>query len=173
MTPASLEGTTVGAMDERIPVLVDRLEIDDLLIRYASAIDGRDWALLDSVFAPDAYLDYRSAGGIAGTFTEVRRWLSEVLPIFTWTQHLVVNRVIEIDPSGTTARSRSIFQNPNQLLVDNEPWLFTVGGCYHDRLERYPVGWRITTRVEETVWWDHPMPGLPPVPYPLPGDARL
>jgi hypothetical protein len=160
-------------MDERIPALVDRLEIDDLLIRYASAIDARDWELLDSVFAPDAHLDYRSAGGIAGTFIEVRRWLSEVLPIFTWTQHLVVNRVIEIDPSETTARSRSIFQNPNQLLVDNEPWLFTVGGCYHDRLQRYPVGWRITTRVEETVWWDHPMPGLPPVPYPLPDDARL
>ena len=160
-------------MDERIPALVDRLEIDDLLIRYASAIDARDWELLDSVFAPDAHLDYRSAGGIAGTFTEVRRWLSEVLPIFTWTQHLVVNRVIEIDPSETTARSRSIFQNPNQLLVDNEPWLFTVGGCYHDRLQRYPVGWRITTRVEETVWWDHPMPGLPPVPYPLLDDARL
>jgi SnoaL-like domain len=154
-------------------IVVDRLEIDDLLLRYATAIDARNWDLLDSVFTEDAHLDYRSAGGIAGSFPEVRRWLSEVLPIFTWTQHLVVNRVVEIDPSGDMARARSIFQNPNQCLVDGEPWLFTVGGCYHDKLQRHPVGWRITTRVEETVWWDHPMPGLPAAPYPLPADARL
>jgi hypothetical protein len=34
-----------------------------------------------------------------------------------------------------------------------------------------PAGWRIATRVEETTWWDHPMPGLPPNPYPVPPDA--
>jgi len=27
--------------------------------------------------------------------------------------------------------------------------------------------------VEETLWWHHPMPGLPPTPYPLPEDARI
>ncbi len=173
MEPDRLEALPSAAMDDRMQALVDRMEIDDLLIRYATAIDGRDWDLLDSVFSPDAHLDYRSAGGIAGTFTEVRQWLSEVLPLFTWTQHLVVNRVVEIDPNGATARCRSIFHNPNQLLVDDEPWLFTVGGRYHDQLRRDPAGWRITTRVEETEWWDHPMPGLPPVPYPLPDDAPL
>jgi hypothetical protein len=149
----------------------DRREIDDLLVRYATAVDSRDWELLDSVFTPDACLDYRSAGGIRGTLTEARQWLSEVLPLFTMTQHLVVNRAVEIDPGGETARSRAIFQNPNQLLVEGEPWLFVVGGCYHDRLVRLPAGWRIALRVEETLWWDHPMPGLPPVPYPVPEDA--
>jgi SnoaL-like domain len=158
-------------MDDHLQILMHRFEIDDLLIRYATAIDARDWARLDSVFAADAHLDYRSAGGIAGSFPEVREWLSEVLPIFIWTQHLVVNRAVEVDPSGMKARSRSIFHNPNQLLVDGEPWLFTVGGCYHDRLQRFPVGWRITSRVEEALWWHHPMPGLPRTPYPLPDDA--
>jgi SnoaL-like domain len=158
-------------VDERLQSLLDRLEIDDLLVRYATAIDFRDWPRLDAVFAPDAHLDYRSAGGIAGTFNEVRQWLSEVLPLFTWTQHLVVNRAVEIDPGGETASARSLFHNPNQLLVDGNPWRFTVGGCYHDRLARLPAGWRITSRVEETLWWDHPMPGLPATPYPLPADA--
>jgi hypothetical protein len=158
-------------MDERRRYLLDRLEIDDLLTLYATSIDARYWAGLDSVFTPDARLDYRSAGGIRGTFTEVRQWLSEVLPLFTWTQHLVVNRAVDIDGDGGTARARSIFHNPNQLVVDGEPWLFVVGGCYHDQLLRSPAGWRIATRVEETLWWDHPMPGLPPVPYPLPDDA--
>jgi hypothetical protein len=158
-------------MDERLRTLYDRLEIDDLLVRYATAVDGRDWELLDTVFAADACLDYRSAGGIRGTYPEVRAWLSEVLPIFAWTQHLVVNRAVEIDPGGETATAHSIFLNPNELEIEGEPWSFTVGGRYHDRLARSSNGWRITTRVEETTWWDHPMPGLPPTPYPLPPDA--
>ncbi len=158
-------------MDERIGFILDRQEIDDVLTRYATAVDGRDWALLDTVFSEDAHLDYRSAGGIRGPYAEVRQWLSEVLPIFTWTQHLVVNRAVEIDADGRSARACSIFHNPNQMLIDGEPWSFTVGGRYHDRFERRTVGWRIASRVEETVWWDHPMPGLPAQPFPMAGDS--
>lgn len=67
-------------MDEQLRALRDRLEIDDLLVRYATAIDERDWALLDTVFAEDARLDYRSAGGIRGTYPEVRTWLWRSCP---------------------------------------------------------------------------------------------
>ena len=38
--------------------LSDRLEINDLLIRYTRAIDTRDFELLDSCFLPDAAVDY-------------------------------------------------------------------------------------------------------------------
>ena len=79
-------------MDPNLQLLYDRIEIDDLLTRYAGAVDDRDWERLDTVFAPRAQLDYRSAGGIRGLYPEVRQWLSDVLPIFTWTQHLVANR---------------------------------------------------------------------------------
>ena len=152
-------------------LLVDRLEIDDLLVRYATVIDGRRWDQLGTVFSDDALLDYRSAGGIRGPFPEVTAWLASVLPLFTWTQHLVVNRAVDLEPGADAAASRSSFHNANGAVVDGEPWLFVVGGAYHDRLERTPAGWRIVHRVEETIWWDHPLPGLPPTPYPVPGDA--
>jgi len=155
-------------MDAHTQWLVDRLEIDDLLARYATAIDGRRWDLLDGVFTPDAHLDYRSAGGICGPYPEVRAWLEAVLPIFDLTQHLMLNRVVELDAGGDRARSRTTFSNPNQLTVDDAPWLFTVGGYYHDELVRTARGWRISSRIEETSWWDHPMPGLAPRPEPVP-----
>ena len=158
-------------MDPSLQTLLDRQEIDQLLTGYANAVDDRDWDRLGSVFAPDAQLDYRSAGGIRGGFPEVRQWLSEVLPLFAWTQHLVVNRTVTVEPGGEAARARSDFYNPNETVVDGQPWLFVVGGRYHDHLQRLPVGWRITRRVEETLWWHHPMPGLPPTPYPLADDA--
>jgi hypothetical protein len=52
--------------------------MDDLLTRYASAIDSLDFELLDTVFVADAHLDYRSAGGIEGSYPEVRKWLFDI-----------------------------------------------------------------------------------------------
>jgi 3-phenylpropionate/cinnamic acid dioxygenase small subunit len=145
----------------------DRIDMDDLLTRYATAIDGRDWGLLDTVFTEVAHLDYRSAGGVAGSYPEVRQWLAEVLPIFDVTQHLVVNRQFARTEHGVDATS--CFLNVNRLHVEGKPWLFTVGGRYHDRLVDTPDGWRIARRIEHTLWWENPMPGLPAVPDPVPG----
>ena len=79
--------------------------MDALLTRYATAIDNLDWELLDNVFTDDARLDYRSAGGVEGTYPEVRRWLAKVLPTFDVTQHLVVNREFVLRNDQVHARS--------------------------------------------------------------------
>jgi hypothetical protein len=158
-------------MTDELAYVTDRLEIDDLLTRYATVLDNRRWSDFGTVFTPDATLDYRSAGGIRGSLAEVGDWLSTVLPFFTWTQHLVLNRAVELVPGADTATSHAAFSNPNGAVIDGEPWLFLVGGAYHDRLVRTPAGWRISHRVEETLWWDNPMPGLPPVPFPVPDNA--
>jgi hypothetical protein len=158
-------------MTDALAHLTDRLEIDDLLTRYATVLDNRRWGDLETVFTPEATLDYRSAGGIRGSLAEVGEWLSTVLPFFAWTQHLVLNRAVDLAPGSDTATSHAAFSNPNGAVVDGEPWLFLVGGAYHDRLTRTPAGWRICHRVEETLWWDNPMPGLPAVPFPVPEDA--
>jgi hypothetical protein len=167
------DGGAPARLDDagRLALLTDRAEIDDLLTRYATALDRRRWEDLSEVFTPDAVLDYRSAGGIRGRFPEVRDWLVSVLPLFTWTQHLVVNRAVELVPGADRATARSLFQNPNGAVVDGAPWVFTVGGSYHDRLVRTGEGWRIWHRVEETLWWEHPLPGLPAAPWPVPEDA--
>ena len=127
----------------------DRLEIDDLLTRYATAVDTKDWDLFAACFTPDAYIDYTSAGGIKGTLSEVQRWLAQVLAAFPMTQHLVTNRAVVI--VGDSATSRSGFFNPMGLpgaaggLV-----LFFEGGYYNDKLVRTAAGWRIAERVEES-----------------------
>ena len=145
----------------------DRLLIDDLLTRYATAIDSGDWDLLDTVFTADAHLDYRSAGGLAGDYAEVRRWLRDVLPVFDVMQHHVVNRVVRVVDG--VVRATSSFLNINVLHIDAAPWVFKVGGRYHDRLVSEAAGWRIAVRIEETLWWEHPMPGLPVMPVPVSG----
>ena len=62
--------------------LSDRAEITDVLVRYTRAIDTGEWDRLDTVFTPDAQIDYTESGGIAAGFAEVKPWLAEVLPAF-------------------------------------------------------------------------------------------
>ncbi|NBP84793.1 MAG: hypothetical protein EBU54_06195 [Mycobacteriaceae bacterium] len=59
--------------------IIDRLEIQQLLVDYATAIDQRRFDDLDRIFTPDAYIDYRAMGGIDGVFPEVKAWLAKVL----------------------------------------------------------------------------------------------
>ena len=123
----------------------DRLEIQQLLVDYSTAIDSRRFDDLDRVFTPDAYIDYTELGGIAGTFGDVKAWLAEVLPNFPAYFHMLGNFDIRID--GDTARSRTILFNPMKLSDDNDQIMF-CGLWYDDEFIRTADGWRMTRRVE-------------------------
>jgi 3-phenylpropionate/cinnamic acid dioxygenase small subunit len=131
----------------------DRIEIDDLLIRYTVAIDKKDWELLDTVYTPDAKIDYTTSGGIKGEYPEVRAWLAKALAPFTMTQHLISNSSVNID--GDTATARTMVFNP-MGTDDGEGGLklFYVGGWYDDKLVRTDDGWRIAERFEEKAFFD-------------------
>src|SRR3954463_13892600 len=60
----------------------DRMEIEGVLIRYTRGIDTGEWDVLDTVFTPDAEIDYTESGGIADIYPAVKAWLAEVLPAF-------------------------------------------------------------------------------------------
>src|SRR4051812_17474158 len=69
--------------------LEDRARITDLVVAYAFAIDERNWQAFEALFTPDASIDYRSAGGIAGAPKEVAAWMPQAISLFTWTLHSV------------------------------------------------------------------------------------
>jgi hypothetical protein len=141
----------------------DRIEINDLLIRYTVAIDKKDYALLDTCFLPDAHLDYTSAGGIAGDYPKVRAWLEAALAAFPMTVHYVTNSVVELAGDRATARTAVLnpmgFQNPDGTLHQ-----FTVGAYYNDELRRTAKGWRIARRVEESVFMQGELPKALTIP---------
>ncbi len=144
--------------------LSDRLEVQDLLTRYATAVDRRDWDLYRSVFTPGAHIDYTSAGGIAGSVDEIVAWLDDVLRSFTSTQHLVANIDLTVEGDGDVGRVSAMFHNPMRLADGSV--LFT-GGWYHHDLIRTPRGWRSARLVEESAWFSGP----PSTPTPEPGPA--
>jgi hypothetical protein len=123
----------------------DRLEIQQLLVDYSTAIDQRRFDELDHVFTPDAYIDYRAMGGIDGRYPEVRDWLARVLPNFPAYAHMLGNFDIRID--GDTASSRTMCFNPMVLGGEAKQVLF-CGLWYDDEFVRTPGGWRMSRRVE-------------------------
>jgi hypothetical protein len=124
----------------------DRLEIQQLLVAYSTAIDTRRFDDLDLVFTPDAYIDYRELGGIDGPFPAVKAWLADVLPNFPAYSHLLGN--FDVRVAGDTATSRTLCFNPMVLGGEQQQVMF-CGLWYLDEFVRTPDGWRMTRRVEE------------------------
>jgi 3-phenylpropionate/cinnamic acid dioxygenase small subunit len=141
--------------------IADRLAIDDLLTRYAFAVDAKDWDLYASCFTTDARIDYTASGGIAGTLPEVRAWLAEVMDFFPICQHVVANRTIVV--AGDSATSRSYLFNPMVVGERETGGLFLEGGVYRDRIARTADGWRIAERIEEASWSTRRHAIMPPV----------
>lgn len=131
--------------------LSDRIEIDDLITTYTRAVDTLDWARLDSVFTPDATIDYTASGGIRGSYDEVRAWLAETLPVFSAMQHFVCQKEVTLD--GDTAEVRAYMLNPLAIAQpDGSVWRMELGGYYVHQLVRTPEGWRSRELVEELAW---------------------
>jgi hypothetical protein len=131
----------------------DRLEIEDVLIRYTRAIDTGDWDRLDTVFTPDAAIDYTQTGGIAESYPVVKAWLAENLPIFPRRQHTLGQAEIRMEPAADEAEVAAYFTNPMVLpQSDGTELLWEFGGVYHHRMVRTRDGWRSRELLEELVW---------------------
>ena len=50
-------------MSRTLVELSDRWDLQDLVTRYATCIDARDFEGLDRVFTPDARVSYEASGG--------------------------------------------------------------------------------------------------------------
>src|SRR3954463_11241175 len=124
----------------------DRLELQDLLIRYSEAIDRREFDELDDIFIGDAFISYSDTGGIDGQYPQVKAWLAETLPaFFERNAHMLGLPAIKL--AGDTATARTFCFNP-MILKGDKPKVMQVGVWYDDEFVRTANGWRLSRRVE-------------------------
>lgn len=135
-----------------LQAISDRLEINDVIIRYTRAIDTGDWDKLDTVFTPDARINYVESGGIDDTFDKVKPWLAEMLPAF-FPKRMHTLGQVDIAVDGDTATADAYFHNP-MPMADGQGGekIVEVGGLYHHQLVRTADGWRSRNLHEEVVW---------------------
>jgi hypothetical protein len=126
----------------------DRLAIQDLIARYPSVVDERDFDALDQLFTPDARIDFTAFGGPVDDIAGIKPFLTASLGLFRRSQHMMGLPLITLD--GDRATARTSCNNP--MVLDNADgttsvWL--IGLWYDDEFVRTPDGWRFTSRRQE------------------------
>ncbi len=136
------------SMDEELRRLRDQTEIADLCVRYAYALDRKDWAAVAECFTGEAAFSH-PGGRLNGVEAIVDR-ARTALERLDATQHLIGS--ISVEVRGDSARALCYFHA--QHVREGAPGgdLYTIAGSYADRLVRTTAGWRIAERVQEYQW---------------------
>lgn len=144
-------------MSRTLVEMSDRWDLQDLMTRYATCIDSRDFEGLDRVFTPDARVSYAASGGPEDDYPTIRAWLAETLPIFWATQHLMANLAVTLD--GDSATGRCMCFNPMALgpVEDKDQQVFFYGLWYLLEFVRTGDGWRIA-RLDQQQAFHHNLP---------------
>lgn len=139
-------------IEQRLAELEDQLALQQLLARYAVAVDTRDWTAYAACFSDDADIDYLASGGPRGTPTAVAPWLDASLANFAMSSHYVTN--IDITVDGDEAWGTALFYSPmGSPAADATMSMLYVGGRYTDRYTRAAGGWKIAARRQDTGWF--------------------
>ena len=148
-------------IEKKLQYIMDRMEIEDQIKRYAHIIDRRKSESLEEVFTPDAWIDYRASGGEAGNLAETRKFLKRTIwKMFSSTQHLMGNFTVDIAEDGKTARSENILFNPMTRNTKLGPYTFFCGLWYHIDWVKTEEGiWKMKKCVQENSYAYHrPLP---------------
>ncbi len=118
----------------------DRDEIIDLTIRYATAIDTRQYRLLSTVFTVDAALDYGEVGRWTGA-AEITEFMDLAHAGAAHTMHRMSNQAVTLN--GDTATVRTYV---DALILGADGSGVNAIGFYDDDAVRTADGWRISRR---------------------------
>jgi SnoaL-like domain len=142
-----MTATTLSA-DPGIRALQDRMDVTDVLYRYASTIDRFDHAGLRSMLADDLWAQYGNADPVAGG-DAVAAWIGEATANVVWQHHLL--SVYHVDVDGDQARAL-VYHTSHQVFDDAPDIAKLLVGRYHNELRREHDGWRISRLVLEILW---------------------
>jgi SnoaL-like domain len=119
----------------------DRQDISDLLVRYATGIDSRDWPLFRTVFTDDCRLDYGEIGVWNGV-DEVTNFMDQTHAMAGHTMHRLTNQAIAVADDKASART---YVDAVIMFGDNQAGVNALG-FYDDEIVRTADGWRIARR---------------------------
>ncbi len=149
--------------------IIDKFAIHDLLIRYATALDTRDWSLLRTCFLDDIVATYETIGEQHG-YVEVERLCRRVLEPLAGSHHMITNITADID--GDTACTTCYLQSTHiRAEPGGDNWV--VAGFYSDVVVRTDEGWRIARRSLRRIWTQGRLPATSPADQQVHADEAV
>ena len=126
----------------------DRIEITDVLYRYASTIDKFDLEGLRGTLADDLIARYGNAEPVIGG-DAVAAWIAEAIAPVIWQHHLLSVYHVEVDGEDAQAL---VYHTSHQVFEDEPESAKVLVGRYHNELRREADGWKISKLVLELLW---------------------
>jgi hypothetical protein len=139
--------------EAKLTELLDRQAVGDVVSRYATGVDMRDWSAFRSCFCDEVEIDFSSWSGAPARTLPADDWVAGVrvgLSVFDATQHISANQSIALE--GDRASCVSYVQAVHVLRGDGEGGVFVLGGYYTNHLVRTEAGWKIRS-CRLTVTW--------------------
>jgi 3-phenylpropionate/cinnamic acid dioxygenase small subunit len=118
-----------------------RRAVSDLLVRYATGIDTRDWDLLRSCFTDDCEADYGDVGQWRGG-DEITAWMRATHAPLGHTLHRITN--VSLAADGDRVRARCYVDA--LVLGPGNAGGARAAGFYEDEIVETAEGWRIARR---------------------------
>jgi 3-phenylpropionate/cinnamic acid dioxygenase small subunit len=116
-------------------------EIAEVLVRYATAIDRRDWRLFRTCFTPDVQAEYGDIGAWDSA-DALAEYMARTHAPMGHTMHRLTNLEISVDDDAATARS---YVDVILMSADEQTGLNAVG-FYDDAFRCTVEGWQIARR---------------------------
>lgn len=129
-----------------------RQAVTAVLVRYATAIDTRDWELLGTCFTADCDADYGDIGQWHGA-RELVTWMADMHDPLGPSMHQLSNIALAPGTHGITSRAyvHGVIVMPDRTAAAH------AYGWYDDDLVEGPTGWQIARRRFTSVFTEtHP-----------------
>jgi ketosteroid isomerase-like protein len=130
--------------EEPLQQLLDERAIEQALVRFARAMDDRDWDALGEIMAEDVVADLGEGrlAGPAAIIALIRKYLDRC----GTTQHLLGNILVAV--SGDEATSRAYVFDQHLPASGQSGHTFHTLGDYRDRWQRRGGRWRLVERTK-------------------------
>jgi hypothetical protein len=140
--------TSTISADAAVRALQDRMDITDVLYRYASTIDSFDHAGLRRLLADDLWAQYGNAEPVSGG-DAVAGWIGEATATVVWQHHLLSVYHVAIDGDRASAL---VYHTSHQVFEDAPETAKLLVGRYRNELRREDDGWKISRLALEILW---------------------
>jgi 3-phenylpropionate/cinnamic acid dioxygenase small subunit len=131
-------------MNDEIQRLTDRLDISDVITRYAFALDQCDWAAMEEVWDDEVDVDlpHVESGSEKVSRTGMIDMIRATVGGFEATHHMITNHLVTVngDEASVKNYANAWHSVPTERGVTD---YCLVRGFYDWRLRRTPEGWRI------------------------------
>ena len=133
-------------------VLIDKDAIRDLVLCYSRGVDRQDFALLRTLYAPDA-IEYNHGGHYTGSAEGYIDWLETAMPRLGITTHGVQNHLIAVE-SENAAQGEVYMTAYHRLPADEgNGWVDLVHGMrYLDHYAKRDGKWLFARRSVSVDW---------------------